>query len=804
MHITKIISQPILLLSFALMLAGQNGIAQQQQGSTANMLLEGLQVMEYSYPGQKVFIHTDKDEYIAGETIWLKVYVVNATTHRPDTLSTNLYVELFNNRGELASILLMRLDNGYSHGDIFLPDSLPEGSYRISAYTDWMHNFDENLFFSKDIHVTNHIEENFIKRLDSWRRRFFNRKLERSYEDMQFAFFPEGGNLITGLENRVAFKAANSLGGGVEASGMLLDGSGNEILEFSTLHNGMGSFEFTPAAGERYTAVVEFEDGSSDSYRLPAQKQAGYLLGASQDGTNLNIRVAAGDQTPGASSGNELIILLQSRGRAIMLENILVGEDGYSISLPLEELPEGVSQIMLFTPDGQPISERLAFINRGGVSEVNFDGVVVDGDNGDKLRLMLHLPGELSGGSYSLAVLDTESSEPDHSPNIASQFLLFSELGYTAKDPWFYLSEDSPVAREAADLVMMTNGWKRFDWEDLVSGEYPEIKYGFPKGITLRGQVSPQSSDRETGEINVELAVSQDYIDIYTTTTNKQGDFSFSNLEYDGLFTATLRIDRPVHHRRLRADINFRDTEDIEYKNNYNTKPFSVTARGSDWERISKPETMFSSRPMVEPSRESVSMYGTADQVLYFDDIRDQHSSIGDILRSRVRGLRFIDGEIVLRGQSSFQLSNEPVFMIDENFVNRNIFLSVSPHDVDRLAVYSGPSTAILGSRGANGALIIYTRRGDDHRHIGEYEYFLQGFHMPAETFEAKIHTGIYDELGISRTLYWEPDIRSAGNEELDFTFPTDNNVRNLRVIFQGVDENGRLTFSNIVIENTD
>jgi len=763
-------------------------------------IVETLNRMEYNYPRQKVFIHLDKEEYLAGEHIWMKVYLVNATTHRPDTLSTNLYVELINKNGKLASVQLMRMTNGFSHGDIQLPDSISEGNYQLRAYTDWMNNFGEDFFFTKDIYVYNPIEENFIRRWDVMKNRLFNRRLERTQEDMQFAFFPEGGQLIEGIENRVAFKAANVLGAGVEAEGVLLDNQGNTLFRFSTFHNGMGAFSFMPEAGKRYRAEIEFENGDTKSLRLPGASPAGYLLSAEQQDRSIEVHVQTNFSPSERGISEQIYLLAQTRGRVYFIDEAALTDGKYLTQIPLEQLPGGIAQIKLFNAYGQPVSERLVFVRNDDIAGLDYvEYAMEEGEEELKMQLGLALGNDKTKGSYSLAVLDTEEGQVDYRSNIATELLLFGDIAYATDDPWFYLSPNSEGSAKAADLIMMTHGWRRFDWEEILDGTFPRIAYGFPKGITFAGQVSPRASDRETGEVDVELAVYQDEVNIYATSTDRKGNFAFTNLDYTGDFSATLRLDQPLERRSMRVDLASRDFDELTYEKNFNTRPLQVTSRGDQWERVRQPQTIMRSRGLLEPSRERVSMYSDPDQVIYFEDIRDQHSNIMDVLRTRVRGLRVVGGEIMLRGPSSFRFTNEPVFMVDEVMVDRNSFLSISVHEVDRMAVISGPQSAILGSRGANGALLIYTRRGDDHRHVS-YEYLLKGFHEPSETFESHIHTEIYAQNQMNRTLFWEPYAETNDFGEIEVSFPVDRHVRHVRVILQGIDENGRITFHDKVI----
>lgn len=770
-------------------------------GPVASNILEQLQKMEFNYPQQKIFIHLDKNEYLAGETIWMKVYLANAASHRPDTLSTNLYVELINSDGEMANLELMRMENGFSHGDITLPDSITEGNYQLRAYTDWMNNFDEDFFFTKDIYVYNAIEENFIRRRDVWSNRFYNRRLSREQEDMQFAFFPEGGNLLEGLENRVAFKAANALGSGVKAEGHVTDRDGTKITSFSTDHQGMGMFTLSTEPGERYQAKVKFENGETKSLRLPNLERAGFLLSVNKNGDHIDVTVQTNFEPETTGLTNDIYLLAQTRGRAYFLEEASLNSQEWQVNIPKNTFPTGITQVKLFNSDGQPVAERLVFINHGDIGSLDMiaHDVETTDDNGDIMHLALGLTHDENNGSYSLAVLDTDASSPDHRMNLASEMLLFSDLGTTVESPHYYLQQDNPDAAHAADLLMMTQGWRRFDWEKILDDEFPELQYGFPSGIALGGQVTPRASDRATGEVDVELAVQKEEVNIYSTSTDRQGNFLFSNLDYEGYIMATLRIEQVLDKRALRVDLASRDLDKTTYEKNFNTRKKRVTSRGDDWERVSQPDAVMRSRGLLEPSRETVSIYRDANQVIYFDDIRDQHRDIMDVLRTRVRGLRIVGGEIMLRGPSSFRTTNEPVFMVDEVMVDRNSFLNVSLQEVERLAVISGPQSAILGSRGANGALLIYTRRGDAHRHES-YEYLLKGFHEPSETFESKINTSLYAESSMDRTLFWEHGAEVNDSGEINVSFPLDDHVRNLRVIIQGIDENGRITFSDQMI----
>ncbi len=781
-----------------LLIAGS--LSAQRDTEYAQNVLPELDQPEIEHPRQKVFLHTDKEEYIAGEHVWIKAYNVNAISHEPDLRSTNLYVELFNSKGKVASMIMLRLENGIAHGDIVLPDSLPGGSYRLRAYTDWMNHFDESLFFKKDLYIYNPIEKNFIKRWDAWRNRLFNYRLQREKDNMQFAFFPESGHLLSNVENNVAFKAADKHGRGVKASGRLYDKNDQKILTFQTFHNGMGSFRFMPEAGNRYHAAITYENGDTKNIRLPVIQTYGYILSVEQSDDYVTVAVN-GQPSPSSHHGNRGVTLFaHSRGVAVHKETIDPSGDDHLIRITRDSWQEGVGQIMLFHAEGKPLAERLVFINKGEIlqSEVHTQKVM---KNGQAFAEISIVPEAAPGQShYSVSVVDTGSETTDYRSNIATSLLLFGEIDYTVEDPWYYLQPESEHAALAADLVMMTHAWRRFDWEQPADDVHPEIQHYFPEGITFSGQVLPVSSGRKTGEIRLELAIYQDGAHTYGTITDEEGFFSYTDLDYEGLFTANLRLEQRPQRRPMRVEVEGKDLSGIHYEKNIHTRKFLTTSRGDNWKKVNRPQTFMKRERLFEPSQHTHSIYDDVDQTIYFDDIHDQYNSIFEVLRTRVHGLRIINGEIVLRGPSSIRRSNEPIYLIDDLMVNRSAFLNINLQEVDRLSVISGPKAAILGSRGANGALLIYTKRGDS-RGADSYEFSLKGFHRPSETFESNIHTDYYLEKNICRTIFWEPNAQTGNDGKIRLSFPANEQLRNSRLILQGISTDGRITHTDVILE---
>jgi hypothetical protein len=202
-------------LLFAILLcgalcAGRNVMAQKKPGTTPPQ-------KNFALFFEKVYVHTDRDYYATGEDMWFKAYLVNGLSNYPTFSSNNLYVELVSPEAKIMSREILRLDNGMGTGDFKLTDSIPEGTYHLRAYTNWMRNFGDNFIFDKQIIIhsvpgvkpANPRVKGVGKRAKSTEVEAVN-----IAETYKINFFPEGGSLIDGVASIVGFKAEDALGKG--------------------------------------------------------------------------------------------------------------------------------------------------------------------------------------------------------------------------------------------------------------------------------------------------------------------------------------------------------------------------------------------------------------------------------------------------------------------------------------------------------------------------------------------------------------------------------------------------------------
>jgi len=795
----KIIFQKIVLLTAATLLSVSTGFSGEGISSGP---VEAFRHYHQNVPQQKVVLVTDKQQYLAGETIWIQAFLVSARTHKPDTVSNNLYVEFVDASNNLQEFLILKLENGFASGSINLPDSFPGGNYQLKAYTNWMINFDKDFHFVKDVLVVTPNEENFVERDVIRQNRRFNTILEEQKEQMQFAFFPEGGNLVAGIENRVAFMAANAIGTGVGAKGVVVDQGGREVANVQTYHNGKGIFNFVPQAGMNYTARIEFENGEKQTVSMPSVMPMGMVLRIDNRGDTLNINVKANLPPNQLATSSRILLLGHTRGNLRYAEEANLVDNRFDVSIPSNVFPDGIAHFTLFDSNGQPLAERLVFVN----NDRGFDPYAplpfsIQQEDGQQV-LNFYMPkaaDTLRTSAYALAVttLGAENNEIEH--NIVTHLLLTSDLGRIIDAPWYYLSQNDPERVKRLDLLMMTHGWRRFEWGNLLEGILPPLRVAEQTGLTLFGQITPISSARPTGRIAVELSAGiQERRARMSTTTTDEGFFTFSGLDFSGVYTAMISVGRDRRGRIFEVSLFDRLRQSESFILNAQTIMQPTTERGPNWQR--KPQPNFWQRLLTRDiparrSREPVSMFGTPDQQIFLNDLDVTYTSVFDILRDRVTGLNVVGGQIVLRGVTSFMLSSEPVFFVDEVQVSRGAFLGVPVSEIERIGVLrAGASTAILGTRGGNGALLIYTRR-EIHQRQHSFEFQLRGYHVPDEFFQSRIQVDNADYNHIPRTMLWAPMLKPDANGKVQVILPEGIDAKNLRYVFQGLDADGQPAF---------
>jgi hypothetical protein len=530
-----------------------------------------IHVFNRLVPQEKVYLHFDNTGYVLGDTVWFKAYVVNASNFLPDTLSGVLYVELLNEKGKLLETKKLKIENGQCHGEFYLNGINVEyfaGFFEIRAYTKFMLNFGEETVFSRVFPVFNEWKEDgqYTKKeikADLSLNETLTiplpnlRPKEKKKDKINIDFYPEGGNLITGLTSTVAFKITDDKGRPLNATGELIDSQGEMLTVFSTEHAGMGYFSCTPdGKNKRVKITCNRKDYFFD---LPKSKASGYVLQTRHLSQNaLIVLVEKSPQT----AHSPLALSILCRGEVLFFQEIASVEEPYELKIPYELLSTGVHQISLFDDKGEIFAERLAFILPSEEEQLRLEAVPEKATYLplELIQIDFSITGNLpdKNAVFSLSVRNGETVTTMNVENIYTNLLLSSDLKGFIENPEDYFRSENPNHKiHKLDLLMMVQGWKRYEWQTMAGIKSFNPLFNREKQLSIKGRVA--SSDGRNIELLASLVneKSDQRMDGVTKTDNK-GEFYIFPEDFYGTWTLNLRSKGLSNaNRKIRLDRAF-------------------------------------------------------------------------------------------------------------------------------------------------------------------------------------------------------------------------------------------------------
>ncbi len=796
------------------------------------------------YPQEKVYLHFDNTAYFLGETIWFKAYVVTAERNGLSPLSKTLYAELVTPEGNIVTTKKYKIENGQCHGEFQLPDSMYSGFYEVRAYTRYMLNQEKEYIFSRVFPVYEKPKNAGEYNLRKIRERYYSQRVpdqRKAYEQkgtFVMSFYPEGGNLVTGLKSKVAFKAAGKEGENAIVSGEVLDASGDKVADIETTYLGMGAFEFTPRAG-RYTAKVRYAD-KEYSFELPQALSAGFtmMVDNSENG-KVEILVQKSPQLATDTLG----ITFSSRGRLYASDNVITGDENATVlSISCRLLPSGVSQITLFNKVGEVLCERLVFVNHNSQMKITagqdkrvyqpFEKVNMDFQFND-------LKGNPVETTFSVAVRDAASSTYNpYNDNILSNLLLSSELKGYIKNPGYYFESDNPARGAALDLLMLTQGWSRYVWKQMAGVAKHEVKHPIEKKLVIEGHVL--SLTKKKPKPNVEVLMFMTLPDSTsqrgTCMTDNEGKFSFVLTDFKGKAKLTLQtkengirkenniiLDRMFSPEYkcysfmekqnpesviVRTDsisvkedtLNTIIPKDIALLKPENDVKFSIDKKNHQLKEV----VVKGKKKFIREGEGLGNANIVYDVETSVDDLIDKAEdlpvSIGEFLIHSnpyflygVSGCRYKGKKVVSILNNNFWGSGVPALLINE-------VKTITIHES------SGTSLRYLGQIAPDNEGNMFQLSGDEvvvfvytykDLHIrttpeGIHQTSFLGYAYTKEFFQPNYEKALLpDEKDYRRTLYWNPDVKTDANGKATISFFNNGSCKAMNVSAETVTERG-------------
>ncbi len=768
-----------------------------------------LVIQRQADPQEKIYVQFDKNYYNPGETIWFKAYLF--TGLEPSEWSKTLYAELMDERGNIIDRKTAPVTGAGAASYFEIDSNFSRGSLYFRAYTTTMLNSDTSFLFTKAIRVLSPAVA--IAKVVTIR-------------PTSISFMPEGGQWIAGLPANMAFIATNYKGLPVAVSGTVSDNSGNKTADFVTLQNGMGRFTMVPEAGKTYTASWKDETGKSYTTPLPAVLPEGITLKIIDEAGNKRFTI---QRTEGvAATARHLHILGYMNQQMVYMANInLTTKTSATGVFPAKDLPSGILQVTVFDSSYKPLAERVAFVNN---HDYEFDADVFLSQKSMAKRALNKVEITMTDtmpANLSLSITDADLNESNtYDDNIVSNLLLTGDLRGKIVNPYYYFFSTSDSAAIHLDLVMLTHGWRRYNWDNVLAGKTTPPRWKESNYLSLIGSIAGMQPGSFSPDLKLTgiLQTEDSTKNILELPVDRKGvvfteglvffgqaklffNFNKKNMLFDkGMLTvdnglhkdykkalldsnlklAPLEIDPATIAKNIKINKVAQDAGKQFYLKSHELG--NVTVKGKVKTAVEKMEETYVSGMFSGDAR------GKFD--LINDPFASSYQSIFQYLQGKVAGLQINMGagtpSLTWRGGT-------PALYLNEMKSDADMISSTPVSDIAYVKVF-GPGDAGSFLAGGSGAIMIYTRKGGDQQpdpnakglsyvQFSGYSAVKEFYSPDYATFSER---EAYDD--VRSTLYWNPFIvLDKARKHIRLQFYNNDITKHYRLVMEGINGDGKL-----------
>ena len=786
------------LLMTSLQVSGQKSELIFLENSLENYTKNNLQ--------EKLYVHTDKNFYIANEICWLKIYNVDAIFNKPLNISKVAYLELIDNNGKAVWQEKIALKEGTGNGSILIPSVIATGNYTLRAYTNWMKNFNASFFFEKKISILNPSltqENNYTP----------------TKENYSIQIFPEGGNLVAGQLSKVAFKITNQFGKGIQAKGYLLNEKGDTITQCNTSSigigsMGMGSFTFTPQTNQGYSLSLTTNDEKIINQTLPNVFNKGYTLSLGNSTTDasstINISIA-GLQLENTS----VYLLVHARG---IVSHSIAGQiinGSSSLTIDKSALNEGINIFTLFNQAKEPVCERLYFNYPKNVLETSLELESAVLAKRRKVNLQIAAKHGMNGftaANASLAVYKIDSIQNLDDHTIQNYIWLHSELVGSIENPGAYFQNVNTNTLLAMDQLMLVNGYRRFKWENVLANATPSFKY-LPElaGSIITGKMVQKGTNTAVKDITgfVSMRSKNTLFKAGISDENGHIQFEFPQLYNDGqlilqadsskYYAHKIEIDNPFYTSKnnsqliepiilpkLNKELIQQLNSNIEIQNHYKADYLNR---------------------FQAPSLDSNAFYYKPDYTYYLD-LYARFTTMEEVIREYVTPMTLSKNRgrfqlAVYDDQNKRFFDKAPLVLLDGlPILNMDKFIEYDPLKIRKLEVVS--RTYFLGNLAFNGIANFITYDGkmegyelDPRATLIDYKglQVQREFMAPVYENQAQIDSRSPD---FRHLLHWSANINTSSKGKINTAFYTSDVPGKYAIVLQGISKQGQPLYKEI------
>lgn len=738
---------------------------------------------------EKIFVHTDKEFYLAGEIVWFKIYCLNAGTNKPMNASKVAYAEILDVQGKSVLQAKISLSKDGGSGSFYIPLSVNSGNFVFRSYTTWMRNFGEEMFFEKKITIVNTLKNAPAPG-------------KEGESAATVAFFPEGGYLVNGINSKTGFTITDRNGNAVNARGFLIRNNADTVLSFSPSATGSGTFIFTPTTKANYTAKVILANGQVISQSLPEVKEHGYVMSVT-DNNDGRYKVKVEAKIPDSYRGTpNLFLMAHSRNQVKVAQQGYLGTNNeFAWFINKGDLGNGVSHLTIFNDSGLPVSERLVFgqATWAGSATLATDRSKYGSRNEVKLSIQTNA-GSNQNFNGSLSVYQVDSAFMPTS-GIYNYLMFESELEAALTDSELMAGDFDKASN--VENILLTHGWRRFKWDNIFSGSR-QLKY-LPEvdGHIVTGKVVNVSTGRPAVGVECYLSVPSYPFGFYLAKSDADGIVKFSVRNYFGSGEVIAQVSEK-EREKYRIDLlsPYADLPPMMKVDNrlpvLNEEKLLDRSIAMQAQNIYKADSI--KRYLLPTIGDTLPFYGKAEYSYKLDEFK-RFTTMEEVFREyvmqinvRVQNSKL---EMVIFDDITRQFYNENILVLLDGIpiYDYNKIFSYDPLKITRLEIV--PRRYLYGSRVFSG---IASFQSSNEKFDGftldpsllavDYE----GLQLQREFYSPRHNNPTANSKRIPdlrTTLFWEPFVKTDANGKVDFTiFSSDMKGRYVAVL-QGVNDEG-------------
>ena len=829
-----------------------------QSEETARILSYIQKAMNFNkvVPQEKVYLHFDNMGYFENETLWFKAYVTRTDTGHPSDLSKVLYVELLNPTGDVLQTLKYPIDSlGQSHGEMKLDTILGSGLYEVRAYTRYMTNWGTNAVFSRVIPIfktpktegdysdltiaTIPYHNRLPNRRDPLDSLYVRAAGEGVYTDdlmktISVKFYPEGGDLIAGKKCRVAMLAVDDNGHPHEGEGFVMNERGDVLASVQTDTLGRGVFELVPDTGKLTFQMRNLKKSTRRSvqyFTLPEAKREGCTLSVDAVSEQMLATLQCSDGICGSMLG----YVIMHNGNIYRCDT-LTASPLMEIELDRQAMPEGVNQMTVFDSRGAIMAERLFFL-------------CPKPDKGDSIRVTaitqrLKPCGKVElelqtkpNANLSFSAMDAKTMTNGKQGNMKTWMLLSSEVRGYIRNVDYYFEADDKEHRQNADLLMLTQGWRRYDWR-LMSEKYTFRKaQPIEDQFYLNGQLKAYRKHNPVSNVRM-------YVSLYNekgqslignAVTDAEGNYAFKMPFLDGEWKMCIYTTRDIKKKDKAKEkrktyyvgIDRQFSPNPRYltpsettilhplaPNAFVKKPFEELEEEDEFIPITEKDyvlqnvTVKAKRKYFtndnwrfkneEYGKQYASLYYNADREL--DKILDRgepapyiHDFILQKLKDRLGKYNYIP-----RDTKAFT-SERIFYVIDNN--DRSVSSPVYLDEVKSIYIVFNEMISptienawtFIDTPKLNIIVYLYCHHlFSSESNKGLRRTYFQGFNQ-ASTFKTEDYSVIPPMADFRRTIWWQPDITTDAEGKAKVEFFNNSTCEEMYISVEGMTQDGKV-----------